>query len=79
MYHVDGNTTENYDDRVLNTTPEGNLSFLCENVIQRANFRTSFWALYGKNCCEQWRTNCAQKRAGVRNLNNMETIHVDLS
>jgi len=27
---------------------------------------------------EQWRTNCAQKSAGARNLNNLETFHVDL-
>jgi hypothetical protein len=40
-YHVDGNRRENYD-RVLTTTSAGNLNFLRENVIQRANFRTSF-------------------------------------
>jgi len=42
MHHVDGNRKENDDDRVLKTTPAGNLNFLRENVIQRANFRTSF-------------------------------------
>jgi len=78
MYHTDGNRRENYDDRALKTTPSWNLNFLRENVIQRANFRTRFWELYGKQCCEQWRTNCAQKRAGARNLNNLETFHVDL-